>query len=164
MPGVHQVPGQCAAATADLHHEPSALPHRLEQPQDARCTDIGVKPEPEMVDQREVTSVVGTLHNHPYRRPQASAAPFRLAGTRSSHESTPMSMKVVAAQITPVFHDRARCVAKACDTVREAARQGAALVAFPETFIPGYPYWAMLRPPTEINPLIQELHREAVQL
>src|SRR2546427_3637255 len=51
--------------------------------------------------------------------------------------------KVMAAavQATPVFLDREATVAKSVELIREAAANGAGLVAFPETFIPTYPEW-----------------------
>ena len=52
-------------------------------------------------------------------------------------------VRVAAAQVAPVFMDRAATLAKAVDTVQEAARGGAELVVFPEAFVPGYPFWAM---------------------
>jgi nitrilase len=48
---------------------------------------------------------------------------------------------VAAAQISPVFTDRAATVAKACSVIREAAARGAKLVVFPEAFVPCYPFW-----------------------
>lgn len=57
--------------------------------------------------------------------------------------------KAAAAHIAPVFNDVARTVDKACDFIAEAARQGVRLLAFPEAFLPGYPLWARVAPPTE---------------
>jgi nitrilase len=73
-------------------------------------------------------------------------------------------LRVGAAQVAPVFMDRAATLAKAADTVREAARNGAELVAFPEAFVPGYPFWAMALDPMSINPFLQRLFAEAVQI
>jgi aliphatic nitrilase len=73
-------------------------------------------------------------------------------------------VRVAAAQVTPVFMDRAATLAKAADTVREAARNGAELVAFPEAFVPGYPFWAMALDPMSINPFLQRLYAEAVEI
>lgn len=51
------------------------------------------------------------------------------------------SVRVALIQARPVYYDLAKTVAKALSLIREAARQGARLAAFPETFFPGYPAW-----------------------
>lgn len=48
--------------------------------------------------------------------------------------------KAAAVQASPVYLDAGATTRKACDLIREAADNGATLVAFPEVFIPGYPY------------------------
>jgi nitrilase len=47
---------------------------------------------------------------------------------------------LAAVQAEPVVLDAKACLAKACDLVREASE--ADLIAFPETFVPGYAHWS----------------------
>ncbi|MEM3550304.1 MAG: carbon-nitrogen hydrolase family protein [Candidatus Bathyarchaeia archaeon] len=49
--------------------------------------------------------------------------------------------KLAAAQVAPVYMNRAETVEKACHVVEEAAKNGANIVGFPECFIPGFPTW-----------------------
>ncbi len=68
---------------------------------------------------------------------------------------------IAAAQVCPVYLDRAATVKKACDQIAKAAKAGARLVVFPEAFIPAYPDWSWVIPPRE-NKLITMLYAELV--
>ena len=60
----------------------------------------------------------------------------RLLGT-ATHDS----LTIAAAQIAPVWLDRARTLAKVCKWIARAADRGCELVAFGEALVPGYPWW-----------------------
>jgi predicted amidohydrolase len=51
------------------------------------------------------------------------------------------TVRLAAAQVTPAFLDLDASIAKAESVIHEAGRNGAQLVAFPETWLPGYPMW-----------------------
>ncbi len=74
------------------------------------------------------------------------------------------TVKVATAQLAPVFLDREATVEKVCDAIREAGGNGARLIAFPETFIPGYPYWAKLLDPVSSAPFNRTLFEQAVEI
>ncbi len=52
-------------------------------------------------------------------------------------------------QSSPVFLDATATTSKACRLIAEAASNGATLIAFPEVYIPGYPYWNWIMNPLE---------------
>jgi nitrilase len=53
-------------------------------------------------------------------------------------------MRVAAVQLAPAFLDRSGTIGIVVESLRRAAADGASLVAFPETFVPGYPVWTEL--------------------
>ena len=72
--------------------------------------------------------------------------------------------KAAAVQAAPVFLDAMTTVAKAADLIREAAANGAELIAFPEVFVPGYPYWSWLTDPVSCSPWFEKLARSSILL
>jgi aliphatic nitrilase len=70
--------------------------------------------------------------------------------------------KVAAAHVAPVFLDTDRSVDKACSVIDEAAGRGARLIAFPESFLPGFPVWAALDAPIRTHELFKRLAAAAV--
>lgn len=72
------------------------------------------------------------------------------------------SFKAAAVQTAPIFLDPDRTVAKAASLIHEAARNGAAIVAFPEVFVAGYPYWSWIADPVTCSPWFERLIRASV--
>jgi nitrilase len=77
---------------------------------------------------------------------------------------TPSIVKVAAVHAAAPFLDLEAGVRKACEFIREAGRAGAKLVAFPETFLPGYPYWIWSHTAKYAAPFFAELYANAVEL
>ncbi|CAM3357565.1 carbon-nitrogen hydrolase family protein [Paracidovorax anthurii] len=72
--------------------------------------------------------------------------------------------KAAAVQAAPVFLDTDATVDKACRLIAEAAGNGARLVAFPEVFVAGYPYWSWIANPIDASPWFERLARSAIEI
>lgn len=59
------------------------------------------------------------------------------------------TITAAAVQAEPAWLDLDAAVDKTISLIREAADNGADLVAFPETFLPGYPWWIWLDSPAD---------------
>jgi nitrilase len=79
-----------------------------------------------------------------------------------------MATKVAVIQKPPVLLDRDKTIARAVASIDEAAAAGAALLVFPEAYIPGYPTWVWRLKPGGDMALSGEIHsrlrRNAVDL
>ncbi len=70
--------------------------------------------------------------------------------------------KAAAVQTSPVFLNVPKTVEKAVSLIREAALNGADLVAFPEVFIAGYPYWNWIMTPIQGSRWYEELYKNSI--
>lgn len=72
------------------------------------------------------------------------------------------TVRVAAAQIAPDLTSGEGTLAKVLDAIEEAAAQGAALIVFPETVMPYYPYYSFVYPPVTCGAEHMRLYEEAV--
>jgi nitrilase len=56
-------------------------------------------------------------------------------------------VRVAAAQLSPDLESSAGTVSKVLAAIADASGKGAKLIAFPETFVPWYPYFSFVHPP-----------------
>jgi nitrilase len=75
---------------------------------------------------------------------------------------TESQFTVAAIQAAPVWMDTTATIERACSLIGEAARQGARLIAFPEVYVPGYPYWNWIMTPFEGSRWFRMLSQQAV--
>ena len=75
--------------------------------------------------------------------------------------------RIAAVQATPVFLNKKATVEKACELIAIASKKGARLAVFPEAFIPAYPDWVWVVPPSKrelMDELYTELYENAVSI
>lgn len=72
--------------------------------------------------------------------------------------------KVAAAHVAPVFMNKAKTVEKLISLIEEASKNGAQLVTFPESFIPGFPIWLALWAPIDNHDLFKKIVDESIYI
>ena len=73
------------------------------------------------------------------------------------------AFKVAVVQAAPVFMDAKASVDKAIGLIDEAAASGAKLLAFPEVWIPGYPWWLWLGTPAWGMQFVPRYHANSLR-
>ncbi|HLC25860.1 MAG TPA: carbon-nitrogen hydrolase family protein, partial [bacterium] len=79
----------------------------------------------------------------------------------------PLKFLAAVAQIAPVFLNREATIDKACKIIAEAADGGARIIAFPEAWVPTFPYWPRALPHPNRSLSVDAyvaLYREAVEI
>lgn len=74
------------------------------------------------------------------------------------------TVRAAAVQISPVLFSRDGTTEKVLEAIATAAKVGAQLVVFPETFIPYYPYFSFIQPPVLMGKDHMRLYEEAVEV
>ena len=72
------------------------------------------------------------------------------------------NFKAAVIQAAPVFLDLEATVDKGIAFIEEAAKNGARIIGFPETWIPGYPWWIWLDCPAEGIRFIPQYHENSL--
>jgi len=70
--------------------------------------------------------------------------------------------KAAAVQTSPVYFNVEKTIEKAISFIKEASEHGAQLIAFPEVFVAGYPYWNWVMTPVQGSKWYEQLYKSAV--
>jgi nitrilase len=70
--------------------------------------------------------------------------------------------KAATVQTSPVFLNVEKTVDKAISFIEEASSNGARLIAFPEVFIAGYPYWNWIMTPIQGSKWYEQLYKNSI--
>ncbi len=73
-----------------------------------------------------------------------------------------IQFKAAVVQAAPVFMDLAGCIDKAIALIKRAAEQGARIIAFPECWFPGYPWWLWLSATAHNVKYFQRYHENSL--
>jgi nitrilase len=87
--------------------------------------------------------------------------PTRVGALANSTPRLPR-FKAAAVQSAPVYLDAVATAHKARSLLREAGRHGAEIVAFPEVFIAGYPYWNWITDPLTGSAWFERLAKASI--
>jgi len=71
-------------------------------------------------------------------------------------------LKAATVQTSPVFLNVEKTIDKAVSFIKEAVQNGAKLIAFPEVFVAGYPYWNWIMTPVQGSKWYEELYKNSV--
>jgi aliphatic nitrilase len=72
--------------------------------------------------------------------------------------------KACSAHVAPVFLDARATVEKACSLIAEAAKNGAKLIAFPESYVPGFPVWLAVQAPIHNHDFFKRFAAESIEV
>lgn len=70
--------------------------------------------------------------------------------------------KAATVQTSPVFLNAEKTIDKAISFIKEASKNGAQLIAFPEVFVSGYPYWNWIMTPVQGSKWYEKLYKSAI--
>lgn len=71
-------------------------------------------------------------------------------------------VRAAAVQMSPVLFSRDGTTEKVLQAIKDAAKEGAQLIVFPETLIPYYPYFSFVEPPVLMGRQHMKLYEEAL--
>ncbi len=72
------------------------------------------------------------------------------------------TVRVAACHVFPVFLSSAATTQKAISLIHTASSHGVSLVVFPESFIPAFPIWSALLPPTVNHDFFKRMVQESI--
>ncbi len=72
--------------------------------------------------------------------------------------------RIAAAHAAPALLDKAGSLDKAIQLIEEAGKRGVRLLGFPETFVPGYPYWLAVYSLSEQSAMNRRYFDESVAI
>jgi len=76
----------------------------------------------------------------------------------------PQSLRVAACHVSPIVLSAHKTTQKCISFINQAAKNGANLVVFPESYIPAFPVWSAILPPTDNHDFFRRMAEESVHV